>query len=379
MKSIINLDWLSINYTLAVEKQDKPDEFILKEWSEKFEGYEFEHLSGTKVFKNRTIISRNGIKKLTWLYNPKSSIINPAMSIIEFANNSLYSDEWIDLYDIIDYAHIGVLSGISRLDICCDFQKFINYNGLELDCKFLMQDLTKMNVYIQGKRECCEFNDFFTDFNNSIEKQPRQISFGSKTSKIKWKIYNKTKELNEIHAKDYIKAIWQRNGFDLEKDTYRCEVSVNNITSLSISKDNFDLLHLNSLMKNKEILFNGLYNKFFVMRANERNLNKNRNKRIDFLKLGDFGVKILKKEAINQMIENSPKTFLNQLLKAYNNNIITKNSLMIDTVFKCICDTVKEFNLYEYYDKVCGISLDALYFAGIEKTSIKNFISILYI
>ena len=115
------------------------------------------------------------------------------------------------------------------------------------------------------------------------------------------------------------------------------------------------------------------------MRANERNLNKNRNKRIDFLKLGDFGVKILKKEAINQMIEDSPKTFLNQLLKAYNNNIITKNSLMIDTIYKCINDTIKEFNLYEYYDKVCGISLDALYFAGIEKTNIKDFISILYI
>lgn len=79
------------------------------------------------------------------------------------------------------------------------------------------------------------------------------------------------------------------------------------------------------------------------------------------------------------MIEDSPKNFFKSIIKSIQQQHHNKNSLMIDTIYKCITDTIKEFNLYEYYDKVCGISLDALYFAGIEKTSIKNFISILYI
>ena len=91
--------------------------------------------------------------------------------------------------------------------------------------------------------------------NDVINKEFKQ-TFSSKINidgDIEASFLGKNAEIKTQLLTSIGNLILEKTLVDLEKDTYRCEVSVNNITSLSISKDNFDLLHLNSLMKNKEI------------------------------------------------------------------------------------------------------------------------------
>ncbi|MCR3573748.1 hypothetical protein K0B56_22360, partial [Salmonella enterica subsp. enterica serovar Give] len=148
----------------------------------------------------------SGRKILTLLYDPKSSLIPKRICLCEVANVCLYDDSWRDVCMLVQRMHAGSFNSLSRLDIACDFDE-------------IGDDVAKMFdeglIYVQKKKEGCMFYDTM-EKDGYVIRKPRQISFGSKTSKVKWKLYNKSKEIKVSH-KEYIEHMWREEGMDLSK------------------------------------------------------------------------------------------------------------------------------------------------------------------
>ena len=371
IKKIINLDWLSLNYSAISSTDELNNNLILNEPP----NFQLERVKGTNVFKSRYyLINELGIKKLTILCDPISHILNKNMMLFEFANNTLYSNEITELFKVMEFIHNGYVNGISRVDFCCDFQKCLDLYGNIIEPQIFLQDLIFNDTYAQGKRERAIFQNINSKENERISVETKQISYGSKTSNLNWKIYNKTKELKEERDKPYIRRMWNLAGFDETKDTYRCEVSIHNANKYSVMIDeNTNIFTYDKIKKYKEEIFKIFYLKNFCIRENSQNKNKNRNQKIDFLQIGNSLCIIEQNKSNNDYIVEDAKKLVNYLTKNYTEQLTCFKKEIAEDTFKLLSNTIKQFDLYDYWFKKYQITLDELYFFNFERTNKKEF------
>ena len=228
---IVNLDWLAFSVVLADCNRDPETRHFLFNDPE---GGRIKEYPGTNLYQRRIILySDEGEKLLTLLCEPYSKIINPSSALVEVANKWLYMGysagfDWIT--DALYQMHPCHFLSLSRVDICGDFQ--VTAERWPIIC-----DLADNRAYVQGYKEgalFCTFNDDKPQTPGRLlrARVPKCLSWGSKHSNIKWKLYNKTLELseydNEGHrfwTKPYIVDQWEAEGFDVEK-VWRLEVSI---------------------------------------------------------------------------------------------------------------------------------------------------------
>lgn len=358
MKKVISLDWLSFSYNLSLTKEEYLNDEIKMYVPG---GYSAEFFDGTKVFNRRMIVrDLSGRKVLTLLYEPKSTLIPKRICLCEVANVCLYDGSWRAVCLLIQQMHAGEFNSLSRLDIACDFDE-------------IGDDVANMfdgcHIYVQRKKEGCMFYDY-AEKDGYVIRKPRQISFGSKTSKIKWKLYNKSKEIKVSH-KEYIEHMWHEEGMDLSKDIWRLEVSLTRVSSLQcLNKENADLLDFREFWERESYywLFPAFYTNNFVVR---RNLGRADNKYkpnplFDFLEMYDekcvmdLSVKSAVLPARKYVADKEVVEVFLRMVTDLQKEVVRRHFSVADNMLSAVRNMMNVFSLEDVLKDVCGVSFEEL-------------------
>ena len=237
-----SIDWLTFNIKL----KDINNPFIRDEGI-----YAVEREQGTNIFKRvRDYYNTRDELVFTIVFQPHSKIIKADFGQLQIANKWLYVGNLSKLvYKIFFQANFELVN-ISRIDLCTDFFNFVDtYKPLSF-----IQDVAKGYVV---KVNPSSINFWGKTGDYSIDYHAMNI--GDRESTFNFKLYNKTKELEEKHEKGYIKTKWYKklqNYEELikmkEKPTiWRLEVSIKDWNKIKIdgkkvieiNNDVFDILN----------------------------------------------------------------------------------------------------------------------------------------
>lgn len=146
-------------------------------------------------------------------HTPKSDLLGKNVASFKVENSLLYQETWYssmcDLWRKIGFKPVSV----SRADICIDFHKFDNgWTPMRLIKAFLNESVVKVGASKWRTMGDCR---------KGI--QPQYLAFGSRSSIVFTRLYNKSLEMREEHVKPWILECWEKNGFDLTKDVWRLE------------------------------------------------------------------------------------------------------------------------------------------------------------
>lgn len=281
MDTLINRDWLSFSVLLAMGDEECatgarlscPDGFALVE------------CSGTNIYKRRVMVMNvGGEKMLTLLLEPYSAqILDKRSMFVEVANKWLYGSlDWV--MPLLERIHLFSFQSLSRIDICCDFVPTLAQMQV-------IEGLQSNELYVAGKREGSMFHDYHIPVDGGqLVRAAKCISWGSKQSNIRWKLYNKSLEIYEIDTKGkrwctkpYIEEQWKVCGFDCD-NVWRLEFSIMGAAKYSWHGEK--LGWSNIIDRDKVLsLWNDMYATRFVIRYNQGHKSRKWDDRADFLPL----------------------------------------------------------------------------------------------
>lgn len=271
---VYSLDWLSAS-------------FILERPFEDARGFNFprDHtiveLSGTNQFSKRAyVLDPNGAKMLTLLWYPHSKIIDERLCLVEVANPLLYNDYWYHyVVELFAGRNKCSFNNITRLDLCADWQ-------MTPERFKVLRMLTDNDAYVVKKRKTCLFADIRAN-DEKVERDLIQMSWGAKESDVKFKIYNKSRELMEnskerdSFSKPYIVGKWKTDGMDIY-NVWRWEVSLTSVSTKQFFGSSITLDNL-SIEDYWNDLLRYLYHNSFKIRKNQGHINKSYDENVDFL------------------------------------------------------------------------------------------------
>lgn len=261
----INCDW----FAFSCKSKSHYDEIEL----ECPEEFSIEILSGTKQYRQRFIVYDNkGNKMLSVLLFPILKVIDEDLFLVEIGNYYLYNGAlklcWIILNKIIPCKY----NNPSRVDICCDFNPSYRQRNI-------IKGLDKGNYYIAQKKDWSKWGQ---------NDDAHQLSWGSKKSQFKWKLYNKSKELHvtekfEEYDKPWIVDEWKVCQMDIY-NVWRLEISMTDVSKLNLfdNKITFaDIIDSAVIV----MIFNEMMERRFVVRKKENHTRKSNDKEISFIEL----------------------------------------------------------------------------------------------
>lgn len=198
----INLDWLEVSVLEPITQPHDPDYFR----SCGFVVHEREY--GTRVWKSMfTIDGTDGYPFIEVRREPQSEIIAPNVVHLRFVNRVCYFKHAAQMMqDFIDRHHY-TFHHIARVDVCYDFERF-DYGDDPKDFmqRFMMGKYSKINqanIHAHGSDEWAG-------------RVWNSLSWGSPSSDIGTKFYNKSLELydptTKSYGKPYIRQCWQACG-----------------------------------------------------------------------------------------------------------------------------------------------------------------------
>lgn len=221
-KWLVSCDWLTLNYQTSVAySADELVNFLSKDFRCEVMPYSTRHFRS--VIRCSYMDYYHDVDALEIVSNPMSKILHPCLLQVKVSNISLYNG--------MAYKHIchferltgAKYVGISRIDICVDsdFQ----------DIKNLTDGLRNRTILMKGNKKVQEY--YSIDRKEGIDYEG--VKFGSAVSAYTFKIYNKTKEINEESLKYYIIDYWKKNGFAEDSIVWRYEFSILDLDRLILS------------------------------------------------------------------------------------------------------------------------------------------------
>lgn len=322
---IITCDWFSFTIRSYYKPTALPSQF------------EEEVQSGTNIFKRRAIYSYRGAKVLTALSLPKSKILPQDMILIEVANR------W--LYDVCELENILTtmwpsyrFSNMSRIDLAADF--IVDKHTMET-----IKRLAAGQYYVNGKKLGSIF------FEEEKERKPYDMNFGSVRSDIKWKIYNKTKEIGATTchcSKPWITAWWKKNGLPVN-NIWRLEVSYHGekFQDKEGRKVGLQDLYNTTVLR---LVFAEFYKYRFVIkeRGHTRRVN---DKVVPFLSIWECQEDYVERQKprVSGRYDDSDEArlLLNRLVQSYINSVTLSDAVKMDSVLliKRLCS---EYGYFQY-------------------------------
>lgn len=150
---------------------------------------------------------------------PYSSILPPYAIIIRFVNRILYAPNmWELVGQFLDKNHMQ-LRGISRIDICADFNQFAT-----IDPKALVEGFAaKKYRHIGRGVGSLAFNHGVVQKEYGVNYTG--LTFGTHSSDAHVYLYDKSFELKTQGDKPWIRERWRRVGLDV-RNVWRLEVSI---------------------------------------------------------------------------------------------------------------------------------------------------------
>lgn len=323
---MVSIDWLSFS-VLAVKTADERQAGVLNLRTPK--GCSIVTLSGTNIFHRRAyVLDSVGDKVLTLLWEPFSRVLNPDIVFVEVANKWLYSSlDWLDdfLWEIHHYQFLS----LSRLDLACDFSP-------DAEQWSIIEKLSDGRAYIQGKKEQCMFS--MVDFSGRrVKRVPKQISWGSKTSNIGWKLYNKTLEIHEegkdgelICNKPYIKERWVEEGLNVD-NVWRLEVSITSAAKYKFEGEPLGFQNSRDFNFYTR-LFESLYATRFVSRLNEGHKDRSNDTRVWLFDLGSIPNRLKLKEPKDSAVAIELASTLRMVLDKIQQPSVISNPAILDAM-----------------------------------------------
>lgn len=231
----INLDWLEI---YCLEPQASPRDL---DYYERM-GYEVKSRPyGTPQYREMFTVWENGEPFLEIRRNPYSvksegGIFLPNSCHVRLCNNTCYEYDPVSHLRAFLVAHDYTYKAISRIDIALDFNEFDNTEKPEQFCKkYMSGKYSKVN---QG-RVSAHGEDTWT------KRVFNSLKWGSDSSPITTKLYNKSLELKQVEDKPYIRQRWEDAGLDVSRDIWRMEFSFNSQMQTLKSKKSGEYIRKN--------------------------------------------------------------------------------------------------------------------------------------
>lgn len=184
-------------------------EYVLKDGTEYIKGYAF----------NRTVwYGKYSLAIIAW--KPKNHNNDPLGCAIKLLNPVLYVADWhFILADIL--ATLGWSArSITRVDLACDLNYFIN--GLCPETFIRKYMLKSGSSYIREGSNKWNAHGLKELHQNNFEA----IRWGSRKSGVSVYLYNKSKELKDKKYKPWIVDSWKQASLNIDK-VWRVEISVN--------------------------------------------------------------------------------------------------------------------------------------------------------
>lgn len=193
----LNIDWLEV---FAVEKQGPRDAVYFLH-----EGFcVHERPYGTPMYHEMfTLDGTDGEPLLEVRRSPKSLIFDPSSCHIRLCNRTCYFPNCIEIMQDFLSRYGYEFRRISRIDLCLDFVKFDTGDDPQRFVQRYMEGrYAKMNQVNLSGHARDSWNQRFW----------QSLSWGSKSSSVKTRLYNKTNELKEVKDKPYIRQAWWAAG-----------------------------------------------------------------------------------------------------------------------------------------------------------------------
>lgn len=350
MDQLTAIDWLSYSVRLALT----PEEIETQPIMVCPDGFSLVEYPGTNMFKKRAIVyDTNGDKIITLLWQPHSSIIDSRNMLVEVANPLLYTTKYLHLPELLQKIHCCTWVSLSRLDLATDFQPTTAQQQI-------IDMLQQGSIYVQGKREGTMWHSYDCAA-KYVSRQPHQMAWGNKASQIKWKLYNKSKEIFETTPtgrtwcnKPYIADYWQRNGFATDRDTWRLEVSIMGSGQLQWHGHRlaWDIV---SDPETYTSLYYDLYGTRMKMRLNQGHTNKRYDEVIEFLKTpGTEPERIRKAEPGEERTRVTYASTLRALVKELDRPEIMATPAIHQPILDTLGHIVKISGLGGYFSAMMG-------------------------
>lgn len=272
---VVSCDWFSMScklgHLLDCELLPVPD------------GWTCLRLSPTAVWGCRWyILDMFGNKVATFLASPRTPKIPANSANIQIANRFLYYDDFRTVTDkVLNIAPLSV-SGLNRVDLCCDFEMTEQLWGTYLA-------LARKEAKLKGISDSIVWwkTIKWVDSAEGISRKeiPNQINWGGKESTFKWKVYYKWLELETAPPEDkkpWIVDTWRAHGFN-ERHVWRVEVSISNTNSLC-STDGAKILPF-QWFDDRVRLFCDIYHDKFRVRLKQGHKDTRHDKELPFLEI----------------------------------------------------------------------------------------------
>lgn len=224
----------------------------------------------TKHFKKQWTVIYKNEEFATVQAEPNSNILPKEAMIVKFSNRELYGQNLRLLVDCFLHDNGITYKSITRLDLAVDFQRFATGDHPEkfirkfMSCDYLKNGRGKYCIF--GEQKHIHTFDY--------------LRFGTKQSELNVYMYNKTKELEQVKDKPYIRKLWREFGMKDNKSVWRLEFSMKgkacNFVDLESGETfKLDLSILDDSVLRKRV-FSGLLKQYFEFKKNDGTKNKTR-------------------------------------------------------------------------------------------------------
>lgn len=315
-------------------------------------------LSSTSYTFQRADCSSRQFKDIYNVYNnqgdhyaviqcsPFSSILDAKGSIIKLCNRELYKRDFTNTFISFLSSHGFRYKSISRIDVSFDCNTF---------CQG-MKPRRLINGIMNGKILKNNQGKASLTFDTHKVGVWQGIHFGSGSSAVSSVMYNKTKELQEVKDKPYIRELWALNGIDDTKEVWRIEIRIKADATHVVKLDTGELFRLSpDILETQtqiESIFFTYAKQYFSFKVNNGTKNKSRMKDVPlFDRLDEITEKPIR-VTLSSDATRSDRIFLKKL-----NRIKTELRDVSDDLLNNIESVRRDFCMQKrltsyYYDKV---------------------------
>lgn len=293
---IVSIDWLTISV-------DCSNFAINANYSVEREAY------GTSIFADMLNIGMDSKPIAILTLHPRMKHMDPNLGLLKILNPILYLPNLDRIVNNILFDFRLGFKGISRLDLCADFHRFIDY----LDVQDFIRDFLAVKIWKigQAKYKCAgktaqaptlphrrrknkrntveEAGSFKVIGKQSARHNFQYLRFGSHVSDVSAYLYNKTQEFIDVKRKNYIEEMWSNSGIDPNQTVWRLEFSIkgNGIKFIDTTSGEFSQKTLDMVLDPvlREQLFNACFLKYWIFRYNDGQVRKDRMKPVRMLEI----------------------------------------------------------------------------------------------
>lgn len=308
----------------------------------------------TNIWNRRAIfINDHGDKLLTLLWEPKSSIIRKSSALLEVANEWLYHGRGA-LAMVNEFVAINsaVVVGVSRVDFAADFI-------LTPERQAVVWGLANSTMYVGGKRSGSGFwsvsNDARLPKRFQGVKIPHCLSWGHKTSAVKWKLYYKWKELCDAagargYEKTYIVDIWRELGYPPE-EVWRLEVSIKHCNGLTRESERITLDDVN---QHAIDIYRAMYAQRFTIRKAQGHADRSNDEVVPFLPIDGALRKVRCSIPVADQPRNAATSLLRNLIKSLDDMPVLVDDDLREGVLWQIENVCTTQHLFAYASAIVG-------------------------